>query len=402
MSLHKLRARFAPVFDEIAAGAVERERERTLPFGPIRRLADAGFGAVRVPVEFGGAGASLPDFFELVADLAEADPNVAQALRGHIGVVERLLLAPPRGNTATWLRRVADGELIGNAQSEQADGTGISTTLTHADGKWLVTGTKYYTTGTIFSDWTWLSAIAERGTASFPVRTTSVGVTVADDWDGFGQRMTGSGTTIFENVEVDEDDIEWLSEEEPFVTTDFRVVLHLILLATLVGVGRAVLRDATDYVTSRTRIYGVPGLTSPRNEPTVHVVVGNIAVLAFAAEAAVRDVVNRLDAVRGQQDAADVLDRYVAVQIAQFSAQQVVIRSVTEAANQLFEVGGASAVSSTRGLDRHWRNARTLASHNPAIRRQAAIGDYLLNGTAPETSMRRPGTPVTASEILAR
>jgi hypothetical protein len=36
----------------------------------------------------------------------------------------------------------------------------------------------------------------------------------------------------------------------------------------------------------------------------------------------------------------------------------------------------------------NWRNARTIASHNPAIFRQAAIGDYLLNGTEPETDFR--------------
>jgi alkylation response protein AidB-like acyl-CoA dehydrogenase len=56
--------------------------------------------------------------------------------------------------------------------------------------------------------------------------------------------------------------------------------------------------------------------------------------------------------------------------------------------SRLFEVGGATAVLSESGLDRHWRNARTIASHNPAIFRQAAIGDYLLNGTEPETDFR--------------
>lgn len=55
-----LAARFRPIFARIAEGAVERERSRTLPFEPIQWLKQAGFGAVRVPVEFGGAGASLP------------------------------------------------------------------------------------------------------------------------------------------------------------------------------------------------------------------------------------------------------------------------------------------------------------------------------------------------------
>ena len=57
------------------------------------------------------------------------------------------------------------------------------------------------------------------------------------------------------------------------------------------------------------------------------------------------------------------------------------IEQVLEAATLVFEVGGASATSETRRLDRHWRNARVLASHNPAIQREAAVGNYHLNGT---------------------
>ena len=37
-------------------------------------------------------------------------------------------------------------------------------------------------------------------------------------------------------------------------------------------------------------------------------------------------------------------------------------------------------------LDRHWRNARTLASHNPVIYRDRIVGDYVLNGTSPSAS----------------
>jgi len=68
-----LAARFRPIFARIAEGAVERERSRTLPFEPIQWLKHAGFGAVRVPVEFGGAGASLPQLFQLLIELAAAD-----------------------------------------------------------------------------------------------------------------------------------------------------------------------------------------------------------------------------------------------------------------------------------------------------------------------------------------
>jgi alkylation response protein AidB-like acyl-CoA dehydrogenase len=47
----------------------------------------------------------------------------------------------------------------------------------------------------------------------------------------------------------------------------------------------------------------------------------------------------------------------------------------------LFDIGGSSAVKQSANLDRHWRNARTLASHNPTPYKARAVGDYLLNGT---------------------
>ena len=75
-------------------------------------------------------------------------------------------------------------------------------------------------------------------------------------------------------------------------------------------------------------------------------------------------------------------ETYFRLDIQTFQAQQIVIEQTLEAATLLFEVGGASATSESRRFDRYWRNARVLASHNPAIIREAAIGDFYLNGKA--------------------
>ena len=59
----ELTERFAPVFAKIAEGALEREAGRRLPFDEVEWLRQAGFGRIRVPREFGGFGATLPQFF---------------------------------------------------------------------------------------------------------------------------------------------------------------------------------------------------------------------------------------------------------------------------------------------------------------------------------------------------
>jgi len=127
-------------------------------------------------------------------------------------------------------------------------------------------------------------------------------------------------------------------------------------------------------------------------------VVGRLASLSFAAIALVESVASAIDAAyqATQQGTADEA-LYADTEVKAFQAQQIVINLVLEASTLLFEVGGASATSETRRLDRYWRNARTLASHNPAIYRERAIGDYYLNGTAPREAWfsKQPTATVT-------
>jgi len=49
----------------------------------------------------------------------------------------------------------------------------------------------------------------------------------------------------------------------------------------------------------------------------------------------------------------------------------------------LFDTGGASATARKLNLDRHWRNTRTLASHNPLVYKAYAAGNYAVNGVWP-------------------
>jgi alkylation response protein AidB-like acyl-CoA dehydrogenase len=148
-------------------------------------------------------------------------------------------------------------------------------------------------------------------------------------------------------------------------------------------------RDGIEFVKPRTRAFGIPGKSNPKGDPLVQRVLGKVSSLAFSAETLVLGIAQHLEelyqsAQRGTATEAD----YVATEIKAYQAQQIVLPQVLEASTLVFEVGGASATSETRRLDRHWRNVRTAASHNPAIHREAAIGDYLLNGTVPERAWR--------------
>ena len=65
-------------------------------------------------------------------------------------------------------------------------------------------------------------------------------------------------------------------------------------------------------------------------------------------------------------------------------AQITVPELALGAAQDLFLTVGASATSTSKALDRHWRNAQTVATHNPIAFRARAIGDWWINGTLPQ------------------
>ena len=52
---------------------------------------------------------------------------------------------------------------------------------------------------------------------------------------------------------------------------------------------------------------------------------------------------------------------------------------VLNLSNQLFNTLGASASSTAKQLDRFWRNARVVSSHNPLIYKEKVIGDWEVN-----------------------
>lgn len=381
--MSRLVERFAPVFDEVGADAVARERDRRLPFAEVERLREAGFTRVTLPVEFGGDGADERELFELLAELARRDPNLAQLFRSHFSFIDRTRHAPDSAVRTRRLRLLADGAIHGNATFEKGSAkVGSSATRVARDEAGLrLDGRKFYSTGTLFADLVSVLAEREGESVSVLVRTDAPGVARIDDWDGFGQRMTGSGTTVFDGVRIDEHDV-LERDETPGHGGAF---VQLVLLAVVAGIGRAVVDDAVRYVRERTRGYSHATAATPREDPIVQEVVGELSAASYAADAALAHAANALqgssDAILGGAPDAERARRVAAADLAVTRAQLVVLPNVLRATTELFEVGGASAVATSLALDRHWRNARTVASHNPARYKSRIVGDHLINET---------------------
>ena len=379
----QVAGKFRPIFERIAEGALAREKNRTLPYEPIQWLKQAGFGAVRVPVAFGGDGVSQKQLFQLLIELAQADSNVVQALRGHFAFVEDRLNAQKTAAQTLWFERFVRGEIVGNAWTEigKVEIGDVATRVTAAqDGILRINGQKYYSTGTIFADWIDLFALDETTNQHViaAVSTQAEGIDIVDDWDGFGQKTTGSGTLTLNNVEIARDHILVFENRFKYQTAFYQVV-HL---ATLAGIAHSAVQTFKQEVRQRTRIYSHGNASLVREDAQILQVIGKASAQAYAAQTIALSTAEALDAAylqHFQNDEQAELEANERAELVSAQGQVVIAELVLNLSTELFNALGASASSSDKQLDRFWRNARVVASHNPLVYKQKVIGDWEVN-----------------------
>ncbi|MBD2471399.1 acyl-CoA dehydrogenase family protein [Nostoc sp. FACHB-145] len=376
------------LIDFIALGASERDRDRILPFDIIDLIRQSKLGALRIPVAEGGAGSTARELFEVIIRLGDADANVAHIVRNHFSMTERLLRAERSERNRRWLKAVVDGAIFGSAANElelkRAGGGGVVNTKLTPDGDgYRLNGTKYYSTGSLYANFLYVRLLTPddtRATAIIP--SNRPGVELVDDWDGFGQRLTGTGTTIFTNVRVEADEVI-LETDTDQDNLPYNIVPQLVLTAINAGIIRSVLRDATNLIHKRPRTFYHAVAEQAADDPLLQQTVGQLAANAFAAEAiilAAADGLDRLDVAKTQGEESK-LAAALNASLGAAKAKLIVDDLALKSATLLFEVGGASTTKKSSNLDRHWRNARTLASHNPGHFKARAIGDYEINTT---------------------
>ena len=398
----QLRATFEPIFDKIAEGSAEREQGRVLPHEQVRWLIDARFAALRIPVERGGLGASLQQVFELLAGLGEADANVGHIWRNHLAFVEDRLNAPVTPANDRWLERLLAGEFVGGGWTEAGNGTfdNIKTHLVPAGDHWEITGRKFYATGSLYADWLDVLGAGPDGTPlTALVRVDQPGVKLVDDWPGFGQRTTASGSATYNQARIDDGDLIPLAERNPSLAPFYQIAM----LAVLAGITSAALRDGIAALRQRKRNYRHALTKVPTDDPQLLQVLGRISALSFGARAALDGASSWLDrfpAARiAGEDEAVLQDLLIKADIATSQAQIVIIDAALEATTIVFDALGASGTYESLRLDRHWRNARTLASHNPRIYKERIIGDWLVNDANPLAALA--GLPARAARAGA-
>ena len=254
---------------KLAEGAAARDRERILPYEEMELLSDAGLLAITVPKAYGGAGVRAGTVARVIAALSRADGSIGQIPQNHFFMLEGLRLQGTEEQKRFFYGRVLAGERLGNALSETGTKTAHdhATRLTRDGALYRLNGRKFYSTGVLFAHWVAVVANDENNvsTIAFVPRETK-GITIVDDWSGFGQRTTGSGTTLLDNVEVHPFAILSFAAlfERPTSMGPFAQIMHA---AVEQGIAEAALADTVHFVRNSARPVKDAGVDRASDDP---------------------------------------------------------------------------------------------------------------------------------------
>lgn len=360
----------------------ERDQNRILPTEQINQFSQKGLGGIRIPKQYGGAFVSNKTLAHVFRILSKADANVGQIPQNQFGLLNFINITGSDAQKQFIYSEILAGKRIANGGPEKnsKDTKSIQTTLTLENGQYFLNGEKFYSTGTSFADWIAIRALHPDGyTVLAIVDRHAVGVEVINDWNGFGQRTTASGTVKLRNVVVDP--ALFFNERIIADTPNVRgAYSQLLQVAIDVGIAEAAFDD-TLFSICKARPIIDAGVEKASEEHYTLQEVGKLNILLDAA-------ILLLD------EAAEYLDELD--QLTEISAEQAARASILVAeakiyandaalhiSEKLLELGGSRASLSQHNLDQHWRNARVHTLHDPVRWKFHAIGDYYLNGTHP-------------------
>ena len=370
--------------ESFAREAAQRDAQRIAPHEELARFSASGLWGITVPREFGGAGVSSATLSEVVALISAADGSLGQIPQNHYYTLEVIRVQGTPAQKERLFQRALRGDRFGNALAERSSRTASERTtrlVPDGDNAFRVTGEKFYATGALYAQWIPTAVVGpdDRTYLAF-IASDAQGVEVIDDWSGFGQRGTASGTVKFTNVLVAADDV--LPADAQRERTTIKAYAQLIHAAIDLGLARGAHDAASAFVATQSRPWIEANVERAAADPLTISEFGRLAVRLEAADALVERASNLIDIARDDPQP----DKLGAAIIAVAEARTLTTEIALAASTKLFELAGTRATADELNLDRYWRNARVHTLHDPVRWKIAAVGDYYLNDRLPAQS----------------
>jgi SfnB family sulfur acquisition oxidoreductase len=358
-----------------------RDRDRRLPFEEVELLTRSGLWGITIPKDFGGPDVSHSTLVEVFAILSAADSSIGQIPHSHFCVVNAIRWDGTEAQKRFYFEQALEGKRFGNAFSEAGAKKVLDfqTRITPDGHAFRVNGKKFYSTGALFADFIPTGALNEENRRVLVIipRLTP-GLSVVDDWDGFGQRTTASGTVLLDHVRVEGDWIipTFRAVDRPTLKGPFSQIIQAAIDA---GIARRAIRETIEFVGTKARPWIDSNVEKAAQDPLTISQVGDLEIRLHAAEALLQRAARTLDEAEEVPSEATVARASISVAEAKVLTTEIAIL----ATNKLFELAGTQSTLGKYNLDRHWRNARTHTLHDPVRWKYYAIGNYYLNNVYP-------------------
>ncbi|WP_288432545.1 SfnB family sulfur acquisition oxidoreductase [uncultured Acinetobacter sp.] len=370
------------VADEALVNRNIRDQQRILPYEAIEHLSQKGLGGIRIPKRYGGAFVSNKTLAQVFRILSKADSNVGQIPQNQISLLNLIDLMGNEEQKKRVFGEILAGKRLANGGPERQskDSKTVHTTLIQNGEVWVLNGEKFYSTGSIFADWLAIKALHPEGHVVLVlVNRFTNGIEIEDDWNGFGQRTTASGTIKLNQVHIDPALIfdERLLTQAPNYRGAYS---QLMQVAIDVGIAEAAFTDLISAVKKARPVIDANVEKASLEHFTIQET-GKLQVLLDAAIALLDAAAEYLDELDSQFEVTDAQAARASILVAE--AKVYANDAALTISEKLLELGGSRASLSQHNLDQHWRNARVHTLHDPVRWKIHAIGNYYLNGVFP-------------------
>jgi alkylation response protein AidB-like acyl-CoA dehydrogenase len=198
--------------EEVAPGALERDRTKEFPIEVFKKMAELGLMGLPFPEEYGGAGADTVSFAIVTEELSRACASTGITYSAHISLGGApLYLFGTEGQKQKYLVPICTGESFGafglTEPNAGSDAGGTRTTAVEKDGEYIINGNKCFITNASYAKHLALTAVTgevdgKKEISAIIVPTDAEGFTVIDNYEKMGLNASNTTELVLEDVRV--------------------------------------------------------------------------------------------------------------------------------------------------------------------------------------------------------
>ena len=256
---------------DVAPRAAHFDQAEQFPWELVEGLKKLGLLGIPFPKEYGGLGLDAVTLALILEELGRVDPALALTVESHNGLCSNhIFLAGNEEQKRKYLPRLAKGEVLGawalTEPGAGSDAAGITTTARQESGRWVLNGSKTFTTqGSVAGVYVIFANSGGRGLSAFVCEKDTPGLTVGKKEKKMGIRASDTAQLHLQDMKLP---AEALVGRPGRAFYDAMKVLdggRVAISGISVGIARGSLEEGVKWVKARKERFGIrgdnPGLT---------------------------------------------------------------------------------------------------------------------------------------------